>query len=179
MATTYNGWQVVPATSTREWAIPGSGISVTSKIRLLNHPAGFVLACFLSWFSENVERLAGKVLDDWGWAPVRVGRGQSSGTSNHCSATAVDVNATKHVQYARDTFTLRQRARILLALRFYYRVLGWGGTWRSRDEMHFEIKPGVSRAVVIRAAFKLAKTPRGKRVLVANPGAHQMLRKFA
>lgn len=172
MNTTYNGWTVVSSTATRPWKIPGS----TSSIRLLNAPAGFMLACLLSWFNDNIEKLAGKTLDDWGWAPPRVGRGLASGISNHCSGTAADVNALRHVQGKVNTFSLAQRLRILAVLRFYYTLIDWGGTWRSRDEMHFEVQPGATHFRVLRAAQRLAKTPRGRRVLAANPSAVQMLR---
>lgn len=172
---TYNSWPVVPRTSCRPWKIPGS----TSTIQLLNAPAGFVLAVFLSWFNDSIEQLAGKVLDDWGWSAPRVGRGLASGISNHCSGTAADVNALRHVQHAVGTFSKAKRARILLVLRFWYPLIDWGGMWRSRDEMHFELQPGTTHAQALRTAQKLAKTPRGKRVLAANPGAFNMLRDAA
>lgn len=172
---TYNGWPVVPRTSCRPWRIPGS----TSTIQLLNAPAGFLLAVLLTWFNDNIEKLSGKVLDDWGWSAPRVGRGLTSGTSNHCSGTAVDVNALRHLQGAVGTFSLAKRARILTVLRLWYPLIDWGGMWRSRDEMHFEIQPGATRARVLRAAQRQMKTDRGRRVLKANPGAYTMLQDAA
>lgn len=170
---TYNGYPVVSSLACRHWHIPGS----SSVIRLLDGPEGFLLAVLLSWFNDKVERLAGKVLDDWGWSAPRVGRGLSSGVSNHCSGTAADVNALRHVQGKANTFSLTKRLRILAALRLYrsYSLIDWGGTWRSRDEMHFEIQPGTSRAAARRLALKVAATTRGRRVLAANPGAYTML----
>lgn len=170
---TYNGWPVVPNTSCRPWRIPGTA----TTIRLLNGPAGFVLAVFVSWFNDRIEQLSGTVLDDWGWSSPRVGRGLAAGISNHCSGTAVDVNALRHVQGKAGTFSLAKRLRILAALRLYtsYSVIDWGGTWRSRDEMHFEIQPGATPARVLKVARRVARTTRGRRVLKANPGAYTML----
>lgn len=177
MATTYNGWQVVEKSHTRVWKIPGS----KTTFRLLNGPAAFVLVVFASWFNDQIERLyGGTAWDDWGWSPVRTGRGLTSGISNHCSGTAIDVNALWHTQHKSGTFSAWKRARIAAALRLYsYSLIAWGGLWRpeNRDEMHFEIKPGTSKARVRVVAAHLAKTKRGRRVLFANGlTAAQMLR---
>lgn len=169
---TYNGWPVVTRAACRPWRIPGS----SSVIQLLNAPAGFLLAVMLSFVNDRIEPLAGKVLDDWGWSAPRVGRGLSSGISNHCSGTAADVNALKHVQGKANTFSWGKRLLILAALRLRsYSLLDWGGMWRSRDEMHFEIQPGATEAQVARLARRVAQTSRGRRVLKANPGAWTML----
>lgn len=174
--TTYNGWQVVDETHLRTWRVPGS----KTFFRLLNGPAGFILAVFASWFNDQIERLTGATWDDWGWSPVRTGRGLTSGVSNHCSGTAMDFNALWHTQHKTGTFPFRKRLRIAAALRLRsYSLIAWGGLWRveNRDEMHFEIKPGTSRARVRVVARHLAGTKRGKRVLYANHlTAAQMLR---
>lgn len=171
MSTTYNGSPVVSRDACRSWKLPGS----VAKFLLLNAPSGFILVCFLSWFNDTIERVHGGTLDDWGWVPERVGRGQTSGITNHAAGEAADVNALKHVQGKSGTFSYRQRIRIVACLRLYYPVLGWGGLWRSRDEMHFERKPGVSRAQINGFARKLMQTPRGERVMAANEGSKAML----
>lgn len=157
------------------WTIPArTGVA---KIRLRNGSAGYVLAHFLLWLAETIEPLAGKVLDDWGYA-YRPIRGQSSGYSNHASGTAADANATRHVLGRTGTFaykvkikgkSLTAAARIRSRLVFYGGVIRWGGDYHGRkDEMHFEIvKP---LAVTEKLARRLMKTPRGKRLLAANPG---------
>jgi hypothetical protein len=160
-----NGWKVLEAsTATRNWVIPGS----RRTLRLHPGHAGFVLVHLALWFHEVVERLDNAVWDDWGWA-LRAIRGQTRGYSNHASGTAMDLNATKHPLGVRGSFTAAwQYARIRARLVWYAAVIRWGGDYQYRaDEMHFEIDKG-ARAVE-RLARRLARTPRGRRIIKANP----------
>ena len=165
MATSQNGWTVLSSPSqTRQWVIPGADRS----IRLQNGHAGFVLAHFLLWFHETIERINTGIYDDWGWA-YRAIRGATKGYSNHASATAVDIDAVKHPLSARGTFKPWQYVRIRAHLLWMNRVIRWGADYSGRkDEMHFEINAGA--AAVNRLAKRLANTPRGKRIREANPG---------
>ena len=71
MQTSQNGWPVLASTSPKlhTWVIPARTGYV--RLRLRNGSAGFLLAHFLLWFAETIEPLKGRVLDDWGWAPLR------------------------------------------------------------------------------------------------------------
>jgi hypothetical protein len=166
MAASQNGWSVIDASETRKWVIPGAD----RHMILRDGHAGFVLAWFALWFHEVIERLSGGVWDEWGFAARNV-RGSSSTISNHASGTAEDLNATRHPLGRRGTFTKAwhyTKIRALLSVRLVG-VIRWGADYQFRaDEMHFEINKGA--AAVLRLARRLSATPRGKRVLRANPG---------
>lgn len=133
-----------------------------------------VLAHMLLWFHERVEPLDQGQWDDWGWA-VRPVRGQTEGFSNHASGTAVDANATEHpmgVSIER-TFSKGEIARIRLRVLLYRGCIVWGGEWKRADGMHFEIAKRLG--IVERLARRLMRTPRGKRILDANPGLGRVI----
>jgi hypothetical protein len=131
-----NGWPVDPYRSAR--TIPGSSVRVT----VADGPAGDVLMHVLARFDHEVEDIDMKStrgeFDDWGYANRNV-RG-STMVSNHASATAVDVNATRHPLGAVGTFSRQQVDRIHAILLEVDNVVRWGGDYVGRrDEMHFEI----------------------------------------
>jgi hypothetical protein len=175
MSTTVNGWPVLDSRTTgplprlRKWILPGTD----RHFLLRDGSLGFILAHVILWFHETVERLdlAEDVWDEWGYA-VRPVRGQTSGYSNHAGGVAADVNATRHpigVDVAR-TFTAKQVALIRRRLRLYRGLVTWGGAWSRPDGMHFEISRSTLGAAE-RLARVLMLTPRGRRILAANPGA--------
>ena len=190
-ATSQNGWPALPYGSRllHTWVIPArTGVA---RITLRNGSAGFVLAHFLLWFAEVVEPLAGKILDDWGHASRPV-RGSETTLSNHASGTAADANATRHPLGVRGTFRfkplvlvgaavakMRRRQRtaeelIRRRLRQYRGALRWGGDYRTRaDEMHIEIDQPLP--YVEQLARRLMHTPRGRRILKANPGQRAVI----
>ncbi|WP_018687033.1 peptidoglycan-binding protein [Actinokineospora enzanensis] len=88
-------------------------------------------------------------LDDWGHAdrPIR----GSTETSNHASATAVDVNSTRHPLGATGTFTPAQVAEIRRILAEVDNVVRWGGDWSRPDPMHFEIDAAYPRVAAVAA----------------------------
>lgn len=174
MARSQNGWAVLPYGSAKlhTWTEPDSGIT----IRLRNGSAGFVLVFFLSWFHKKVERVNEGQKDDWGHAVREIREGVQM--SNHASGTAEDINATQHplgVATSR-TFTALQQRRIRRKLRYFFLgVIRWGGDYSNRpDAMHFEINKGL--AATERLAKALMKTPRGRRILKANPGQRAVIK---
>lgn len=168
-----NGWPVLAAEDPRlvTWSIPTRAGVV--RLRLRNGSAGFLLAHFLLWFADVVEPLVGPVPDDWGWAP-RLVRGSSTDVSNHASGTAADHNAPAHWLGERGTFSLLQYARIRARLLYYAGTLRHGIDYKVRaDEMHVEIDRPL--AAVERCARRLCRTPRGRRILRANPGQREVI----
>lgn len=176
MSTSTNGWLVLssgrttgPLPRLRKWIIPGTGRHLYAR----DGAAGFVLAHVALWYHERVERLDLGVWDEWGWAyrPVR----GSTAWSCHASGTAIDLNATRHPMGVptASTFTAGQQRRIKWRMRVAYRgLVTWGGVWTGRpDSMHYQLSDGSTLAQLERLARLLTKTPRGKRVLAANPGA--------
>jgi hypothetical protein len=174
MATSQNGWPVIfngDSPYLHTWVIPAK--NGTLRIRMRRGSAGFLLAHWLLWFSETIEDLTGKILDDWGWA-VRPVRGQTSGYSNHASGTAFDANALLHVLGKRGTFRrwqyIKMRARLLL----YRGCIRLGIDYVNRpDEMHGEINRMLPKCE--RVARRLMDSPRGKRILKANPGQRKVI----
>lgn len=170
MATSQNRWPVLNYGDDRlyTWVIPAySGHFV---LRLRNGSAGFLLAYLALWFAEKIEPVAGKVLDDWGHAVRPIRNGVEA--SNHASATAEDLNAMSHPLGMVRTGIFRRRTKVDALhdkLRKMHGVIRWGGDYHGRkDEMHFEIVQNIT--VCEREARRLMRTPRGRRILKANPG---------
>jgi hypothetical protein len=69
--------------------------------------------------------------------------------SNHASGTAIDLNWTKYPMFKRK-MTKKQRAAAVAIESELKEVIRWGGSYSpSRvDEMHWEIRPGVSAVEV-------------------------------
>lgn len=173
VATSQNGWPVLQADSSwlHRWVIPARNGSVTLTLR--SGSAGFLLAHFLLWYAETVEPLKGKTADDWGYA-LRPIRGQTTGYSNHAAGCAADANSIKHPLGASGTFSPRQVKKIHARLSWMRGVIRWGGDYEHRlDPMHFEIVQGLS--VCERLARRLTLTPRGLRILRANPGQRKVI----
>lgn len=167
MSTSQNGWPVLEYGDRRlyTWTIPAKTGAI--RVTLRNGSAGFLLVHFLLWWAEVIEPLAGRIIDDWGHA-VRTIRGQTSGYSNHASGTAGDANATQHPLGTR-TLTRAERKKIARRLRLYRSCLRHGAFYSGRvDEMHVEINAALGSCE--RVAKILMLTPRGRRILKANPG---------
>lgn len=180
MATSVNGFAVIQTSRTdgslprlRKWIIPGTG---GRYLLIRDGSVGFILIHMALWFHEKVESLSVGVWDEWGWA-VRPVRGQTTGYSNHSSGTAIDLNATQHPigVAVSHTYTASQRRRIMRRLRLYRGLITWGGVWSRPDGMHFEIAEGKTLPQVERVARMLANSPRGRRILEANPGARKVI----
>lgn len=167
-----NGWEGLHSDSPLlyTWVIPAK--NGESRFRLRNGSAGFLLAYWLLWYSEVVEPLAGKILDDWGhaWRDVR----GYSVLSNHASGTAADMNATRHPLGRRGTFSKLQYLRLRARLLLFRGTLRLGIDYANRaDEMHVEVNAPMPACEA--AAQRLMNTPRGKRVLAANPSQKRVI----
>ncbi len=173
MATSQNGWRVLPAGdgSLHKWIIPGTG----RHLVLRDGAAGFLLVYFALWFHHKIERLNEGVWDEWGWAPRPI-RGSTT-TSNHASGTAIDLNATRHPLgvATNATFTKKQQRKIRRQLWMFFGTLRWGGDYKRRpDAMHFEIDRAAGE--VERLARILMKTPRGRKILRVNSGQRKVIK---
>lgn len=152
MPVSQNGWPVNPPRRTR--TVPGTGVRLT----VADGPAGDVLLYVATQFDRRVEDLDPGQPDDWGYAnrPI-IG---STTTSNHASATAVDLNATRHPLGARGTFTAAQRAEIHRILAEVEHVVRWGGDYTGRvDDMHFEINAPAARVAAVAAHLGTVPSP--------------------
>lgn len=162
-----NGFPALTSDSSllHSWVVPDT----TRKLRLRNGSAGFLLVHLAMWMDRRVEDIDGGIFDDWAYA-YRPIRGYESGLSNHSSGTAMDLNATQHGLGAENTFSADEELRIRRRVNeFFSDTIRWGGEYYGRkDEMHFEID--ASLGACEKVARRLLATPRGKRILEANPG---------
>lgn len=140
MPKSQNGWTVlenrppyiqVPGTDTRIAVRPGN--------------AAIVLIEVARRFNSEVEPLDGGIRDEWGWA-YRPIRGKETGFSNHASATAIDLNATKHPRGVKNTFSAKKKKAVRAILEDFVDpvtgacVIRWGEDYTTTiDGMHFEI----------------------------------------
>lgn len=175
MNTSQNGFPALVAGDKllHTWVIPAK--NGTIQLVLRNGSAGFILAWIALRLAETIAPLKSRVVDDWGYA-YRPIRGYTTTLSNHSSGTAMDLNATAHPLGRVGTWTKRQAVGIhlLLKLRWLRQAVRWGGDYHGRkDEMHFEIVAPMSTCEQV--AKVLMKTPRGKRLLAANPGQRAVI----
>lgn len=111
-----------------------------------NADVAVVAGEYITRFDQQVERVVQpeEKYDDWSFAD-RLVRGSTKAVSNHGSATAWDVNATRHLLGADNTFSDADEARLRaivadLADDAGRPVLRWGGSYSGRlDEMHVEV----------------------------------------
>lgn len=176
ISTSQNGFAALSSSSPllHTWIVPGTD----TKLRLRGGSAGFLLIHNAMFFDDRVEDIDDNYrngeLDDWGYA-YRPVRGYTTTLSNHSSGTACDLNATDHPLGVSGTFTAAQIATVRKRLKMYDGCIRWGGDYQNGrpDSMHFEIdKP---MADCERVARRLINTPRGRRILAANPGQKKVI----
>jgi hypothetical protein len=185
--TTGNGWAVLEPDSPmlRTIVIPGTHRSIT----LSEDPGGFVLAYWALWYNDVVERLdtpgVNEPVDEGGYnhRPLTGGGG---GWSEHAAGKAVDLNWARHPYNvpARHSLTRVQIDLIHRKMRRLNRLalgkcIEWGGDWPSwsgstakPDPMHYQVR---GARMCKRLARILSITPRGRRVLAANPGMRKAI----
>jgi hypothetical protein len=138
----YNGWPASkdPAEiGIKSYPIRGTNIKIKAA-----EGCGLLLAEFAAQFHELIEPIDEGALDDWGYC-YRMVRGTTDKLSNHSSATAIDLNASKHPLGKAGTFPLAKVPMIQALAKKY--GLTWGGDYRGRkDEMHFEVSVTAEQA---------------------------------
>lgn len=156
MATSQNGWSVI--TPSKVYLMTKNYYVGRTVVRLRRNEAGWLLHDLLKFIDKNVENIEAEK-DDWGYA-YRAIRGQTTGYSNHASATAVDVNAIRHPLGKTGTWSAEKKQKIHNKLKQYDGCIRWGEDYNGRiDPMHFEIN--ASRAKV-QATVKRIKAERAK-----------------
>lgn len=106
-----------------------------------NRDVATVFTDVIEWFDKEIEPVIrqGEEYDDWSYAN-RLVRGSTSTVSNHGSATAVDINATRHPRGVKNTFSNSDVRKIRDRMKTYNGVVRWGGDYTTTvDDMHFEI----------------------------------------
>ena len=148
MATSQNGWSVFfsPPTGTLKW--------ITGRIRPGDVQTIFDYLCVrLNEIEENRPEWS------WGWA-VRAVRGQTSGYSNHASATSIDYNAPAHPLGVSGTWSHAEKEKINNLLSDMNGVVRWGENYSGRkDGMHFEINKGMVATKLLARKIRRGKMP--------------------
>lgn len=153
MPKSQNGWPVIESQSDKDLTvirIPGTG---TPGIPLrVQKDCAPLLAYVASQVHEKVTDLRknnkpGKFQDEGGYNYRKIDG--SSSFSNHASGTAIDLNWQLFPMFKRR-MTKKQREAALAIEAELSEVIRWGGSYSpSRvDEMHWEIKSGVTKAEV-------------------------------
>jgi hypothetical protein len=151
MSSSENGWPVIDSQSDRNLVvirIPGTGIpGIPLRVQRDCAP---LLAYVASLVHTEVSDLRkgnkpGKFQDDGGYNLRKIDG--SSRHSNHSSGTAIDLNWQQFPMFKRR-MTKKQREAALSIEAELSEVIRWGGSYSpSRvDEMHWEIRPGVTKA---------------------------------
>jgi hypothetical protein len=159
MVTSYNGFLASPNPADfgglDNRVVPGSnGVHLRPGLR--GGDVATVLFYVAAQLDARVER--GDLFadgDDWGYA-FRKNR-NANNISNHSSGTAFDWNAMRHPNGKRGTFSSAQVATIEQILREVDGIVAWGGHYRgTADEMHFELRAGLTLATLADMARRIS-----------------------
>ena len=153
MTTSLNGWPVPPK-ATRIFNIPGTKRRVT-----LEPTAGRLLVALAADYHKTVRPIDVGPWDEGGYND-RDARNAPGKKSNHASGTAIDINwseeGAQNSSWGKKFFAQAKSIAAIAALkRRYGSCVAWGGDWRAKDFMHWEIKPGVDRQKVLALCQKL------------------------
>lgn len=136
--------------------IPGTSAKLAPGIRAGD--IADIAFAFCAEFDKRVEDLDLYVGgDEWGFS-FRPSKNSKSLISAHSGAVAWDLNATRHPNGKRGTFTPAQVAEIRKLLAEFDGVIYWGGdAWGdgTPDEMHFEITTGTTLEKLAEVAAKV------------------------
>lgn len=159
---TIHGWPVIARSNSpmlKLFTVPG-----TKRKFLLRRDVGPYLVAFASEYHQQIEPIDVGTFDDWAWSPVRKGRA-SEKISDHCGGVAIDLNATREGSQSKSNVYWRKhpvKALRMRALLKKYRLLEWGGDYRSFvDPMHLCIA-NPSEPEVIKEMRALGITPSGR-----------------
>jgi len=135
MTISQNGWTNLTSPPPKQ-QVPGTNVWLTVH----PGPPGDLLLYVAEQFDKRVEDIenARGTVDDgaWNYRPIA----GSTVYSNHSSATAIDLNWSKHPLGASGTFTTTQVNVIREILAECSWAIRWGGNYSGRkDEMHFEV----------------------------------------
>jgi hypothetical protein len=136
--TSDNGWPVL------ETAPAGTLDWITGK--LLPGDVHTIFNYLCREFDEKVEKIDKK--NSCGYYKRTI-KGNDNVFSNHASGTAIDLNYNKHQYGKANTFTAKQVEAIRKILKDLSGAVRWGGDYKTKDDMHFEIvvnQKGVSDA---------------------------------
>lgn len=163
LAKSYNGWPAskVPADfgGLDNRIVPGTTHTKLSPGVRAGDFADVAFA-FCEQLNLRVEKgdlYTAGVGDEWGWY-WKMSANSAALLSCHSGGTGWDWNATRHPNGKRGTFTKAQVAEIRKIQAEFGGIIYWGGdAWGdgTPDEMHFELKTGVTPAQLKAEADKV------------------------
>ena len=147
MTQSLNGWPVPPK-ELKKFKVPGANRNIT-----LDKDAGRPLIALVADYHKNVRAIDQGPTDEGGYAD-RDARSAPGKKSNHASGTAVDINWSEEgamgSNWGKKFFSdVTNAAKVLILKKRYGAILQWGGDWKAKDYMHWEIKPGINRQDVL------------------------------
>lgn len=161
MTVSLNGWPVPPKRLVTK-KVPG----VDRRLTLAEDAAPILLAVAADYHS-SVKRLDEGTWDEGGYND-RDANDAPGKKSNHASGTAIDLNWSEEgaqgSAWGKRFFAqAKHQLAIQVMKRRYGKWVQWGGDWRAKDYMHWEIKPGVTPVDLKAACFKLGIDSNGVR----------------
>lgn len=161
MTVSLNGW-AYPAKKKVTLNIPGADRRIT-----LNVLCAPLLVALAADYHATVRPIDVGTWDEGGFCD-RDARAASGRKSNHATGSAIDLNWSEegavNGAWGRKFFA---KAKVKLAVRAiqkrYGSCVNWGGDWRMRDYMHWEIKPGATPDQVAALTAKLKIDKKGVR----------------
>lgn len=159
MEHSYNGWPASPTLATRVIEpIPGVKFRIAD-----NENIATIFTYVVQQYNRRVEPVAGPVPDDWGFA-YRADKNNPNELSCHASGSAIDLNALKHPNGKKGTFSAAQIAEMHKIIAEVDGTVQCGEFYsHTTDGMHWEINvpPGHLQATGARLRkAALPHTPR-------------------
>jgi hypothetical protein len=161
-----NGWEVIDSQSSPKLVvvrIPGTGIPGI-PLRVRKEAAGLLAYVAARVHAEVSDLKQGNKpgVQDEGGYNLRGIEG-STKLSNHASGTAIDLNWSKYPMFKRR-MNKKERAAAEAIASELSEVIRWGGNYRPTqvDEMHWEIKPGVTAVQLAKFCKALGIDKNGK-----------------
>ena len=161
MATTLNG---LPADlPQKRFTIPGTTRQITCS-----RDFGPLLLAVCADYDKTVRSIdSGDTVDDASLCK-RDARASAGRLSNHSNGTAVDLNwseeGAQNSNWGRKFFAGAKAAAAIAVIKARYgSCIRWGGDWRAKDFMHWEIKPGVTLEKARKLQAKLGIDANGNR----------------
>lgn len=136
MAVSYNGWSA--STDNRDFG--GLDNRAVAGVHMAPGVRAGDVATVLFYVAEQFHHRVEALVPGWCWGYYYRQNRNAANLSCHSSATAIDLNAPRHPNGKRGTFTKAQVAEIRAIQFEVQKVVRWGGDFTGTpDEMHFEI----------------------------------------
>jgi len=153
MERSYNGWTASP--NSKDFG--GLDNRAVAGVKMVPGVRRGDVATVLFYVAEQFHARVENLVSPGCWGHAYRKNRNAANLSCHSSATAIDLNARRHPNGKRGTFTKGQVAEIRKILAAVGGIVRWGGDFTGTpDEMHFEIV--ASPATVAMVAERLSRT---------------------